>query len=109
MKLFKFLSLICLLLASSKSFSQQKYFNPKPVTEAELKLKVCDFDSSAQAMYLFDVANVHIDFDESTSLGFKVVFDRKYRIKIFKKESSELANGSFLVHNGDKEKWQIVR
>lgn len=104
MKPIKFLSFIFLILISYNSFSQQKYFEPKPVTEADLKLKVCDFDSSAQAMYLFDVANIHIDFDESVSLGFKIVFDRKYRIKIFKKESSDLANGSFLIHNGDKEK-----
>ncbi len=104
MKPQKFFALICLCLISIKSFSQQKYFEPKPVTEAELKLNVCDFDSTAQAMFLFDVANVHVDFDESVSLGFKIVYDRKYRIKIFKKESSDLANGSFLIHNGDKEK-----
>jgi hypothetical protein len=104
MKQFKFFASIFLISFSFNSFSQQKYFEPKPVSDADLKLKLCDFDTSAQAMFLFDVANIHIDFDEGVNLGFKIVFDRTYRIKIFKKESSDLANGSFLIHNGDKEK-----
>jgi hypothetical protein len=93
-----------LYLLSFKSFAQQKYFSPKPVSTSDLSLKVCDFDSSAQAMYLFDVANSHIDFDENTQIGFKQVYERKFRIKILKKEASDLANGSIIIHNGDKEK-----
>lgn len=76
--LFLFLS-PCLCLA--QAINSVKAFGL--VTPEELKLQACPFDSSANAMILFDKGEATMDI--STGL----IFKRHVRIKIFKKEAAD--------------------
>ncbi len=75
---------------ASLSFAQNNTPVPTPafgkVDIADLQLKQCDFEPDANAMVLFDKANVYFDFQ------YNVVMERHKRIKIFNDKGKDEAN-----------------
>jgi hypothetical protein len=60
------------------------------ISEDELKMKVYDKDTSAEAVVLFDVGRTYYVFNQES--GFRMVFERHTRIKVFKKTGYDYAN-----------------
>lgn len=94
-----------LLLIGFSSFSQpfnDKYGN---ISMAEMEMKVCSIDSSADAVVLFDTGESRMLYNASIK-DFQLEFTRHFRIKILKKKG--LKFGTFEVplyrNRGSKDK-----
>jgi len=62
------------------------------IDKADLEMKDCSFDKAAEAMVLFDVAEVYCFFDLNTSGVLTSQLERHVRIKIFNKKGLGYAN-----------------
>ena len=80
----KSLPLLLLLVVAISTLAQQKPTSAfGKVEKAELEIKQCEFDKNADALVLFDVAEVYCNFNPN-SLGDAITtqFERHVRIKI---------------------------
>ncbi|WP_020526624.1 DUF3857 domain-containing protein [Flexithrix dorotheae] len=59
------------------------------ITKEEISAKYYEEDKSAEAVYLYDIGNARFLY---TGDQFQIIFDRRVRIQIFKKEGFEQAN-----------------
>jgi hypothetical protein len=90
---FRFLALILLipaLLSAQKVPS--KYGN---VNAKDFEVKLCSFDSSAHAMYLFDFGESGLEF---TGKGWQLVTYRHSRIIVFDADGVNEANREFFLY-----------
>lgn len=95
----KQLSIFVLILLTLSAYSQKQ---PKTkygkISKEELKRTVCPTDSNAVAEVLFDVGNSY--FTTVSQEGFKMNYERHFRIKIYKKEGYKYANFSIPLYIG---------
>jgi hypothetical protein len=87
--------LLVLLLSFNFSFSQKSFTVPDfgKVDKSELLLKECEFDKAAEAVVLFDVAEVYCSFfPTSYSAPVASELTRHVRIKILKDKGLNNAN-----------------
>ncbi|RYE29229.1 MAG: DUF3857 domain-containing protein [Sphingobacteriaceae bacterium] len=66
------------------------------INQADLDMKQCDFEKDANAMVLFDSANIFFDPD------FRIVMERHKRIKIFNSKGADEANIRVEYYGGNK-------
>ncbi|RYE36214.1 MAG: DUF3857 domain-containing protein [Sphingobacteriaceae bacterium] len=66
------------------------------INQADLDMKQCDFEKDANAMVLFDSANIFFDTD------YKIVMERHKRIKIFNSKGTDEANIRVEYYGGNK-------
>lgn len=66
------------------------------IDQADLEMKACDFEKDANAMVLFDKANVYFDND------YNIVVERHKRIKIFNDHGKNEANIRIDYDGGDR-------
>lgn len=103
----KALYLILFLSLYNLTFGQDDYIKKfGEITTHEIELRECPFDSTADAMILFDVG--HSIF-YNTNLGFNINFKRHKRIKIFKESAREYSNISIPYYAPKKEKKEIIK
>lgn len=98
-KVFTLVFLGCLLIISNKTQAQTapQTMPFGKVDMADLQLKQCDFEKDANAMVLFDKADVY--FDQQ----WDVVLERHKRIKIFNDKGKDEANIRIVFYGGDRE------
>lgn len=91
---------ITLLLISCSLFAQKDKDIPGwgKIDKADLEMKECEFDKSAEALILFDVGELASDIVGNIQL------ERRVRIKILKEKGLERANIRILYHayHGDE-------
>jgi len=87
----KFLTTLSLSLMSLMLFSQTYDQKFGKVSMAEMEMKVCPIDSSAEAVVLFDLGETRFEYNTSRN-RFQLNISRHVRIKIFSKEGLEQAN-----------------
>jgi len=91
-----FLALIAFLFVAISTIQAQKEpIKFGKISDEEWQLAVYEKDTAATAVVFCDYGVS--DFIYSESQGFQIQFDRIQRIKIFKKEGYQWANGSFLI------------
>jgi len=84
----KLITLLLILGLSIQGFSQKKYSKEVGLTtREELELKICEKDSTAKALVLYDYANVYVDPDNE--YDFRTDYYR--RIKLFDKSEADRA------------------
>ncbi|OWY23391.1 DUF3857 domain-containing protein [Sphingobacteriales bacterium UPWRP_1] len=96
----------CILLSSTLTAQKppEKYGH---IEVEDLKAIICPIDSNAHAYYLFDFGKSDFDFpdkkimiNEGTNKGFKVTFERHFRIKILNQAAFSEADIEFPVYRG---------
>ena len=91
-----YVSVIIFLLLQSTVFAQKhKSTTIGKIDKEELEMKFYDQDTLADALVLYEHANVYIDEDHD----YKFRTDYYYRIKIFNKEAYDKANISVSFYN----------
>jgi hypothetical protein len=90
--------IISILFLNLVAFSQKHELGK--VTIEELKEKVCPIDTSAAAAFLFNVGKT--TFGYSGDDGFQIITEINTKIKIYKKEGYEFANGAVNFYIGDR-------
>lgn len=84
-----YLTIVILLLLQTTVFAQKhKSTTIGKINEEELEMKFYDKDTLANALVLYEHANIYIDEEND----YKFRTDHYYRIKIFDKEAYSLAN-----------------
>ena len=66
------------------------------INQSDLEMKQCDFEKDANAMVLFDSANIFFDAE------YKIVMERHKRIKIFTNKGTDEANIRIEYYGGNK-------
>ena len=85
-------ALLCTLFCTSL-FAQKDIPSFGKVDKADLEMKECPFDKAAEAMVLFDVAEVYCFFNlQSASTILSSQLERRVRIKILKTQGLDVAN-----------------
>lgn len=85
----KFICLSFLFMTFSiTSFSQNLSLKYGTITDDELKMKVYDKDTSAVAVVLYCFTDCYYDYNN----GFKIVTEKKKKIKILKQDGTDKAN-----------------
>lgn len=79
----------CLATLSSTAQYKQKKFKYGDVTAKDFETEVYSIDSSADAVYLYDVGNS--TFQENVKASFNVIYQKHARIRLLKKSSFGLA------------------
>ncbi|MGV8878645.1 MAG: DUF3857 domain-containing protein [Sphingobacteriaceae bacterium] len=91
-----YISIILLVLLTKPGFSQTETKSFGKVDISELELKECDFEKDANAMVLFDKADVFF------SSAFQIVMVRHKRIKIFNDKAKDAANIRLEYYGGNR-------
>ena len=91
-----FLVLASLLATISTAQSKQKKFKYGDITAKDFETAVYSIDSSADAVYLFDVGNSF--YQEDNNASFNVVYQKHARIRLLKKSSFDLATLELSLH-----------
>lgn len=94
---------LALLLGVMNVFSQKIKFGK--VSKEELEEKVHPLDSAANATYLYKHRRTYVEYNQS--IGFQIVSDYHFRIKIYNKEGFDYANfnlGYYKPESGEAEK-----
>lgn len=91
------LILIGLLFITSNVFAEKDFMKFGKITDRDLAISVCPFDSSAGAVILGDIGKSTFEVEEN---GTKLNFSRHVRIKIFNKESLEKGNFNIYLYRG---------
>ena len=86
------------LLVFTIVYSQNISYKFGKVSKEELLMDSCDFYPNADAMVLFNIGNLRIDYVESRGLVY--VFEMHQRIKIFTNEGKDYANRSIKYFKG---------
>ena len=68
----------------------------KPTPE-EMTLSACQFDPDAPAMFLSKCADCYYSYKQD--IGFQVIYEYKYRIKVLKEEGVEWGDIDFTYHD----------
>jgi len=87
------------LINSFLSFSQFKEPNFGKIELSELEMTKYDKDTTAGALMLFDNGSTKFILNQENK--FQFVFERHFRIKIFKKSAFNLANFKFDMYRGN--------
>jgi hypothetical protein len=103
MKTFYFF-LVYLLSASSQVAAQKGQPGFGKVDKADLEMKDCAFDKSADAMVLIDYGSIYYDRGTVGFSLFKTVFEHRMRIKILKEKGIVQADIEipFYTHNNEE-------
>jgi len=90
--------LFILLLLCLSTFAQQ--FDKKfgKISIEEMEMKTCPIDSSAAAVFLFDIGETRFEFNMDKS-RFQLLISRHARIKILSKDGLDWANLSLTLFN----------
>jgi Domain of Unknown Function with PDB structure (DUF3857) len=95
------LFLFTLVLSSFVSFAQKEIPGFGKIDKAELAMKDCDFDKTAEAVVLFDVAEVYCDLNTSNPYNpLRTQLERHVRIKILNQKGNDFANIHIRYLNG---------
>lgn len=101
------LIIVSLLLSSSfPCIYSQETMKFGKIDPADLNLKTCPFDSSADAMVLGDVGQTYYVYDDHE--GFVMMFERHTRIKIFTKNGYSEANIEIPFYHSDQDREKII-
>jgi hypothetical protein len=94
------------LLALQLGLAQPGEINFGTVMKSELAMPYCSFDSTANAMVIFDVGELHFTLDKRGDVDFNTDLERKIRIKIFNEEGYDNATFEIPVYarGGRREK-----
>ena len=84
------LMIILPLLLSLTMLQAQEKMKFGKIDPADLKMTVCPFDSSADAMVLGDFGQTYFTYDDQE--GFMLIFEHHIRIKIFTKSGYHKAD-----------------
>jgi len=76
------------------------------IDPADLKMTVCPFDSSADAMVLGDVGESYFTYDDQE--GFVMMFERHLRIKIFTKNGYHETNIEIPYFHTEQDRERII-
>jgi hypothetical protein len=93
-KTFTLFFLTCLIIINNSGKAQTQPFGK--VDMADLQLKQCDFEKDANAMVLFDKADLYYDSQ------FNIVIERHKRIKIFNDKGKDEANVRIVFYGGNR-------
>ena len=86
----------CLATLSSTAQYKQKKFKYGDVTAKDFETEVYSIDSSADAVYIYDVGNSF--YQEDNNASFNVVYQKHARIRLLKKSSFDLATLELSLH-----------
>jgi len=99
----QFLFVLCLLFSLNLAAQKKDIPSFGKVDKADLEMKDCDFEKSAEAMVLFDVAEVYCTFDfNSFSRQVGTEVERHVRIKILDTRGLDNANIRIRYHSQNK-------
>lgn len=100
----KFLKLILVtiffIFVSSSVFAQTPKFKFGKLNKGEAEMSSYSKDTSATAVILFDKGFSYFGYDNNKK-GWKIIFQRSLRIKIFKKDASSYADFEIPLYIGD--------
>ncbi len=88
----RFISVLCLFFQQSILYAQDKLPGFGKVDMADLVMKECSFDKGAEAVVLFDVAEVYCFLDLNARNPITTQFERHVRIKILNLKGLDQAN-----------------
>ncbi|MEN7548566.1 DUF3857 domain-containing protein [Rapidithrix thailandica] len=96
-RLFHSISLVAFFLftISQNSFAQSEKFGK--IDKQSLEMDYYEKDSSANAVVLFDVGRSYYEYNRNE--GFKLVYERHRRIKIFNQNGYDYAEHAFSYYN----------
>jgi transglutaminase-like putative cysteine protease len=110
MNLIKALSTLILLIVSVNVFADKPYMKYGKITEEEINMTACTFDSNASAVVLGDIGTIQFKITET---DIRLEFNRHLRIKIFNKESFNKGNFSISLYkstsSSDEEKLTAIK
>ncbi|NOU16333.1 MAG: DUF3857 domain-containing protein [Bacteroidales bacterium] len=90
--------LYILLLICLKTFAQPYDQKFGKISMAEMEMKVCPIDSSAAAVFLFDIGETRFDYNMDKS-RFQLLIIRHARVKILSKDGLSWADLSLTLFN----------
>ncbi len=99
-----FILTLFITIPTIKAFSGQPYMKYGKISDEEVNMKLCPFDSNASAVVLGDIGYTRFFITEE---DVNVSFERHVRIKIFNKEAFYKGNFSFRLYklsSGEEEK-----
>ena len=88
----KFLLLVILHSLSLNAVAQKNLVPFGKIDRADLELKDCLFDKGAEAMVLLDEGKTYYESSGEAAIPFKVIYERRTRIKIFNEKGLRYAN-----------------
>ncbi|GAB2809765.1 DUF3857 domain-containing protein [Ferruginibacter profundus] len=95
------LLLFTLVVSSLVTLAQKEIPGFGKIDKAELAMKDCEFDKAAEAVVLFDVAEVYCDLNTTNPYNpLRTQLDRHVRIKILNQKGSDAANIHIRYLNG---------
>ncbi len=100
------LFLLVTLLLPIVSAAQKKEFKFAKIDPQEFQVKPFGADSSAAAVKLFDVGNVHFEYNQ---IGFVYIFERHVRFKIINKNAYDLADFQIPLYRTSKRSEELIR
>jgi len=100
----KHFAIFILLLTSFIVFSQDISYKFGDVSKEELLMDSCDFYSDADAMVLFNIGSLYIDYNNSKGLVYE--FEMHQRIKIFTNEGKRYANRKIRFFKGKTNRFE---
>jgi len=87
-----------LLYVCVNAYSQPYDTKYGKVSMAEMEMKVCPIDSSAEAVFLFDIGETRFNYN-TTKNRFELLISRHARIKILSKDGLDWANLNLVLFN----------
>ena len=103
----KSILLLLLLLPFTALIAQKSPAKFGKTLDSDFKYKLCPIDSSADAYYIFDFANVHFVYD--SHLGWTWQMERHSKIKIVNDNGKDYANIIIPYYEGRKSKEDIYK
>lgn len=106
--LFKFVKLLCIsyfIISFDVTYAQETIKFGK-IDISDLKMNKCPLDSFADAMVLADIGETYFSYEEN--LGFRMMFERLIRMKIFTKQGYPYANIEIPYYRSSKDEEMII-